>query len=700
MTAELIRAKYQILEGSISPALLEVTNSPEEGWAAIYDVDTGSFSWVSVVTGSGSMAGGGVIVTGGFTGTLPADGTLALLEEENIFTAAQKINLASVSAMIIEQSGVVDNVLVVDTINGRVAINIAPTVGAFAVNGTSYLGSTANATAVAVTGKTSFSGQVTTSSGANAVNFFDGYAYSGAGSQHMNTFFRNYTVAGQSTVQEFGSIYTVLYHSAGFTLPEWKGIETGAAYVSGAGSVIDEAWAIDCSLPACSDGGTVGIAAGVHIGARSVTGITSSYAIYSLLTRPSLFSSTIQINDGVGVGFDIWRDGGQTSNRITAYQDSATSGANTYYRFARGSLATPASVQSSDVIYNNIGYGYIDGDFREISNIRASISGTPSATNYSSALLLRIVKTNEIALSTVLRFDPTGNATFGSSAGTGDYRIYVSGITNASSYTGTGSFSITTNGPKFNCYEDDVATTDAYFKLTNATGGAGLFTPQLLLKGNRTGSATNNQILADSNSDVVTDTGEVLNISLRAANVAVANRPLLTISNYTTVHFKMDVNGNSIFGGGAAAPAAKLHSLAITEQLRLGYDAANYASFTVAAAGGLTIATVGNMTLTPSATVTLTDAKNFVFGTTTGSMHGTAANQKQSFWGATPIVQPVLAAYTSDGEGAAYTGIDNAQAGAVYATVADLNALRVAYETLRAAYDDLRTKTLTTGILA
>ena len=62
MTAELIRAKYQILEGSISPALLEVTNSPEEGWAAIYDVDTGSFSWVSVVTGSGSMAGGGVIV--------------------------------------------------------------------------------------------------------------------------------------------------------------------------------------------------------------------------------------------------------------------------------------------------------------------------------------------------------------------------------------------------------------------------------------------------------------------------------------------------------------------------------------------------------------------------------------------------------------------------------------------------------------
>ena len=566
-------------DGGVGGVLTLEIDSDKLAWASgtlVIEVATGyALTLASVLDATLTVPGSG--------------GTAALLEAANVFTAAQKVNLASVSAVVVEQSGVVDNVWVVDTINGRVGINTVPTAGVFAANGTSYLGSLANATAVSVTGKTSFVGQVTTSSGAGSVNYFDAYAYSGAGSQHMNSFYRNYTVAGQSTVQEFGAIYTVLYHSAGFTLPEWKGVETGAAYVSGAGSVIDEAWGIDCSLPTCTDGGTVGIAAGVHIGARSVTGITDSYAIYSLLTRPSLFSSTIQIHDGVGVGFDIWRDGGATSTRITAYQDSAISGANNYFRFARGSLATPAAVQSGDIIYQHFGYAYIDGDFRQVSNIRTSMSGAPSATNYSSAMLIRLVKTGETALSTVLRFDPTGNATFGSSAGTGDYRIYVSGITNASSYTGTGSFAITTNGPKFNCYEDDVATTDAYFKLTNATGGAGLFTPQLLLKGNRTGSATNNQIVADSNSDVATDTGEVLNISLRAANVAVANRPLLTISNYTTVHFKMDVNGNSIFGGGATAPAAKLHSLAITEQLRLGYDAANYASFTVGATGDLTV---------------------------------------------------------------------------------------------------------------
>ncbi len=45
------------------------------------------------------------------------------------------------------------------------------------------------------------------------------------------------------------------------------------------------------------------------------------------------------------------------------------------------------------------------------------------------------------------------------------------------------------------------------------------------------------------------------------------------------------------------------------------------------------------------------------------------------------------AAYTADAEGTAYTGIDNTQVGTVYAAVADLNALRVAYENLRIAYE-------------
>jgi len=47
-----------------------------------------------------------------------------------------------------------------------------------------------------------------------------------------------------------------------------------------------------------------------------------------------------------------------------------------------------------------------------------------------------------------------------------------------------------------------------------------------------------------------------------------------------------------------------------------------------------------------------------------------------------------ISAYTADSESSTYTGIDNAQGGSVYAQLADLNALRTAYENLRALAED------------
>jgi len=71
------------------------------------------------------------------------------------------------------------------------------------------------------------------------------------------------------------------------------------------------------------------------------------------------------------------------------------------------------------------------------------------------------------------------------------------------------------------------------------------------------------------------------------------------------------------------------------------------------------------------------------------------------FFGATPVgraaaltqtystADRTLSAYTADDESAAYTGIDNLQSGTIYGQVADVNALRVAYENLRAFTEDL-----------
>jgi hypothetical protein len=74
-----------------------------------------------------SITGGGIVALGGFTLTVPATGTAALLATANVFTAIQKINVNSTVALLVEQDGVKDNVLVVDTTSGRVGINVIPT---------------------------------------------------------------------------------------------------------------------------------------------------------------------------------------------------------------------------------------------------------------------------------------------------------------------------------------------------------------------------------------------------------------------------------------------------------------------------------------------------------------------------------------------------------------------------------------------
>ena len=96
-----------------------------------------------------------------------------------------------------------------------------------------------------------------------------------------------------------------------------------------------------------------------------------------------------------------------------------------------------------------------------------------------------------------------------------------------------------------------------------------------------------------------------------------------------TVMGRFDLS-NGFFALGTAAPSTKLHVVSTTEQLRLGYDATDYISFTVASGGGTTINLSTGTTLlltgqvfkvkhatTPS--VQVEDTTNTVIGTLQGT---------------------------------------------------------------------------------
>ena len=65
---------------------------------------------------------------------------------------------------------------------------------------------------------------------------------------------------------------------------------------------------------------------------------------------------------------------------------------------------------------------------------------------------------------------------------------------------------------------------------------------------------------------------------------------LYLVTNNNT---NLTVNTAGNIGIGTTSPSAKLHTIATTEQLRVGYDASNYASVTVSSAGLVTLDAVG-----------------------------------------------------------------------------------------------------------
>lgn len=178
-------------------------------------------------------------------------------------------------------------------------------------------------------------------------------------------------------------------------------------------------------------------------------------------------------------------------------------------------------------------------------------------------------------------------------------------------------------------------------------------------------------------------------------NITIIGRPGTTDINLnpTSSGIGLYVKSTGDGGIGVASPFARWHIVKTTEQLRVGYDASNYISTTIASSGEVTktlvgttktlnISSSGSTVLKINSSVVITyvgtdggggyagtntahafriysanvqrlsfagsgtgdctvsEGLNFILGTTTGSIIASATGQKLGIWGATPIVQP------------------------------------------------------------
>jgi hypothetical protein len=168
-----------------------------------------------------------------------------------------------------------------------------------------------------------------------------------------------------------------------------------------------------------------------------------------------------------------------------------------------------------------------------------------------------------------------------------------------------------------------------------------------------------------------------------------------------------------LIGIGTNAPAAKLHVLYTTEQLRLGYDASNYLSATVASTGSTTFALTGttptftfSQGVTFSAGITLS-TKDIVTDTTTGTKIATSSSQKLALWGKTPVVQPTalttkLTQITHDEPGTPDYAIQALTQTTPYGfvTADEAQTLLKVIKNLQVRVDELETKLTAVGLLA
>ncbi len=153
-----------------------------------------------------------------------------------------------------------------------------------------------------------------------------------------------------------------------------------------------------------------------------------------------------------------------------------------------------------------------------------------------------------------------------------------------------GAGGIQTNGA-LSVFASSTNATSSIFRVVPRTGGA---TSGLQVFGNGTVTLATTTI---SSSTMTTANITTLNVTTCNGCGAAPGGSGTTTWTFSGLNVYL-VTSTSQVGIGTNVPSTTLHVVSTTEQLRLGYNSTNYASFTVASNGGLTISPSGNATTT------------------------------------------------------------------------------------------------------
>jgi hypothetical protein len=227
------------------------------------------------------------------------------------------------------------------------------------------------------------------------------------------------------------------------------------------------------------------------------------------------------------------------------------------------------------------------------------------------------------------------------------------GINNASPTTPL-EVGFNSSGAIFTISRTGVATSDASFIVSNATGQAGQFLPSFGVTSNFvTGGATIGGVFGAtianaSSSDICqrfearTKTGTAITqgwliefTTLNNPRMRIAHNGNVVIQQggtYTDGGYRLDVNANS-----ATTGAVRIRGAGTTGLIALLVQNSTPSTlFQILDNGSTTL----NGTLAQNGTVTMSDGSNIAVGSTNGTKIGTATTQKIGFYNASPIVRP------------------------------------------------------------